>query len=363
MEPKKRILAFIELGKILRKENTLTHRFVGASSSPLFSAAISEAIKYNPWFTNENIALALQSLGDMLQEEEIKKWLGAYKDLSAKNTLPKKVGVIMAGNIPLVGFHDFLCVLMSGNCIQAKLSSDDSFLLPAIANILIEIEPSFKEFISFSTTLKLSSEKEQAPLEAFIATGSNNSAKQFEYYLKNYPRLIRRNRNSIGILSGNEGGEELIKLGADVFHYFGMGCRNVSKIYIPHDYNVDTFFEAMVDFGEVIHHHKYANNYLYYRSIYLLNSEKFLDNNFIALKEADSIASPIGTLHYERYTHATALHEQLQRSLDQIQCIACNQTLPDILESLRVPLGNTQQPRLWNYADGVDTMKFLLGLQ
>jgi hypothetical protein len=199
-------------------------------------------------------------------------------------------------------------------------------------------------------------------MAAFIATGSNNSATHFEYYLRNHPHVIRKNRNSVAIITGNESSEELKKLGADIFSYFGMGCRNVSKIYIPDDYNLDTFFSSIVDYGDVIHHHKYANNYNYYRSIYLLNVEKFLDNNFLLLKESKEEASPIGTLFYERYVHADALHQALGNKLETLQCIVCAYELPNALKDLRVGYGNTQCPNLWDYADGVDTLKFLLSV-
>src|ERR1017187_391402 len=286
MNLEKRIIAFVKLGEILRKDSHLS------GEETILSAAIKNASKHNGWFTEENILLAIGSLGEILREDKIRKWISQYPQATNHKSQAKKVGVIMAGNIPLVGFHDFLCVLMSGNNFVGKLSSEDKFLLPAVAKILCEIEPAFADRIHF-TNQQIS---KSANVSAFIATGSNNSARYFEYYFNKYPHVIRRNRNAIAVLDGKETEADLKNLGKDIFQYFGMGCRNVSKIYIPQDYNLDNFFSAIVDFGDVINHNKYYNNHIYHRTIYLLNQEKFLDNNFLMLKESEQIASPVATL-------------------------------------------------------------------
>ena len=299
----------------------------------------------------------------------------------------------MAGNIPLVGFHDFLCVLMSGNIFIGKLSSDDKFLLPAVSEILCEIEPEFKSQISphrvtesvfHRTNLSAQSDgvrhsADKSPIksaDAFISTGSNNSTRYFEYYFGKYPHIIRKNRNAVAMIDGNETTEDLINLGKDIFQYFGLGCRSVSKIFIPQDYDLDKFFSAIVDYGDVIHHNKYYNNYIYYRTIYLLNKEKFLDNNFLMLKEDDRIASPVATLYYERYKSKEELFQKIEDQKENIQCIVSTSPLflslygeglvrkhsrgspADSFGGVRH--GQTQSPELWDYADGVDTMKFLI---
>jgi len=348
MDLEKRIIAFTKLGNCLHD-----------SKNKAFDTVIYNASKQNGWFTEENVRLVMASLGEMLKEEKIREWISEYKELKTENPKPKKIGVIMAGNIPLVGFHDFLCILMSGNIFAGKLATDDQYLLPALAKTLKEIEPGFKDRIHF-TDLPFNKTPD---ISAFIATGSNNSARYFEYYFKKYPHIIRKNRNAVAILDGNETDADLKNLGKDIFQYFGMGCRNVSKMYIPQGYNLDKFFEAIVDFGDVINHNKYYNNHQYYRTIYLLNNEKFLDNNFLMLKESEQIASPVATLYYERYKNENDLFKQLTSCADQIQCIVSHHRVPSPLERVRVKSGNAQSPELWDYADGVDTMEFLCSLK
>ncbi|MFI5164945.1 MAG: acyl-CoA reductase, partial [Bacteroidia bacterium] len=364
MNLEKRIIAFVKLGEILRKR-----------PEGILSQAIEKASAHNGWFTEENILLAIGSLGEMLKEEKIRKWLNKYPQVTNHKSQVKKIGVIMAGNIPLVGFHDFLCVLMSGNVFVGKLSSEDEFFLPVVSEILCEIESEFVSKISFTKQVQSSKFKVQSfsqqgtrnkeqgtAVDAFIATGSNNSARYFEYYFGKYPHIIRKNRNAIAILTGEETESDLKNLGKDIFQYFGMGCRNVSKIYIPQDYDLDKFFSAIVDFGDVINHNKYYNNHIYYRTIYLLNKEKFLDNNFLMLKESEQIASPVATLYYERYKSKEELFQKLEKQKENIQCIVSNLKTKD--SGLKtIPFGQTQSPELWDYADGVDTMEFLLALK
>jgi len=367
MNLEKRIIAFAKLGEMLRK--SARHDI----KENILAEAIKNANKHNGWFTEENILLAIGSLGEMLQEDKLRKWINQYPGNKYQVSGIKRIGVIMAGNIPLVGFHDFLCVLMSGNVFVGKLASDDKFLLPAVSEILIGIEPEFKERILFTDSIlgskldakrsktQTSNLKPQTAVDAFIATGSNNSSRYFEYYFGKYPHIIRKNRNAIAILDGKESEADLKDLGKDIFQYFGMGCRNISKIYIPKDYDLDKLFAAIIDFGEVINHNKYYNNHIYHRTIYLLNQEKFLDNNFLMLKESEQIASPVATLHYERYKNKEELFKKLEKQKENIQCIVSN--LKSQVSSLKsVPFGQTQSPELWDYADGVDTMEFLLSL-
>ena len=347
----KRIISFARLGAVLREAGA-------GNEEPRLAVAIKQAHIHNGWFTEENIRIALSSLGEMLRESKLRDWISKYPQLTSQKPEGKKVGVIMAGNIPLVGFHDFLCVLMSGNTFEGKLASDDAFLLPATAKILCGLEPEFEERIHFTDKPFNNS----ANISAFIATGSNNSARYFEYYFSKYPHIIRKNRNAIAILNGKETAADLRNLGKDIFQYFGMGCRNVSKIYIPKDYELDHFFKSIVDFGDVINHNKYYNNHQYYHTIYLLNNEKFLDNNFLMLKESKQIASPVAALHYERYNNQTDLLKKLHDVRDQIQCVVSDDAIPSPWKKIRVKPGEAQSPELWDYADGVDTMQFLLSL-
>ncbi len=354
MNVEKRIIAFAALGKILKGIGEK-----GQGTDQL-SVAIDNARKHNRWFTEDTILLAMNSLGEMLEEGKLRKWMDTYPEAQSQKAKKGSVGVVMAGNVPLVGFHDFLCVLMCGRAFVGKLSSDDKFLLPAVAEILIQIEPAFKPLILFTDQPF----NKPTNISAFIATGSNNSARYFEYYFSKYPHIIRKNRNAVAVLDGTESEADLKNLGKDIFQYFGLGCRNVSKIFIPQDYNLDKLFSALVDFGDIIHHNKYANNYNYYRTIYLLNTEKFLDNNFLLVKECEQIASPVATLYYERYERKVELIKRIEENRESIQCIIASPLAP--LQRERgmscIEFGKSQSPELWDYADGVDTMKFLMNL-
>ncbi len=312
---------------------------------------IQNTEKSNPWFTCENIRLALQAIVGSLSRLNIEQWSGKYMDDLREEKSPLKVGVVMAGNIPLVGFFDLFYVLMSGNIFLGKLSAQDNKLIPLLCEILDHIENGFKDLIEF-TEGKLSG------FDAVIATGSDNTSRYFDYYFGKYPNIIRQNRNSVAVLSGQESGEEISLLGTDIFSYFGLGCRNVSKLYVPRSFSFDAFFEAIADFKHVINNHKYQNNYDYYKSIYLLNKEKFRDNGFVMLKESAGISSPVSTINFEYYDDLEALKKHLEENNDKIQCIVSDTSV--IHES--TPFGNTQYPQLWDYADDVDTMKFLINI-
>jgi hypothetical protein len=310
-----------------------------------FEKAVVQAQQENGWFTRENIFKALQSIADNLTSDNLQKWIANY-DVPVKEV--KNVGLIMAGNIPLVGFHDFLSVLASGHRAFVKLSSSDKRLLPLLAQWLIEYNNVWQNHIIFTDKL--------TNIDAVIATGSNNSARYFEAYFSKYPHIIRKNRNSVAILSGNETQQELAKLGEDIFTYFGLGCRNVSKIYVPENYNFDNFFGAIYEpFKDIIYHHKYANNYDYNKAIHLLDRVPLLENGFVLLKQDISLHSPVAMLHYEYYTDADAVNNQLLMLNNQIQCIVADNHL---IENA-LPFGKAQHPELWDYADNVDTLKFL----
>ena len=263
----------------------------------IFFEAMTKAIQlsksYNGWFTENNIQFAFKSWEDALNEENLLKWTSKY-DLEKVHN--HHIAIVLAGNIPLVGFHDLLSVLISGNRVIAKLSSNDKLLLPYLTKYLIAIEPEFDGKIVFT-------EERLEKFNAVIATGSNNTARYFEYYFGKYPNIIRKNRNSVAVLSGKETSEELKSLSNDIFRYFGLGCRNVSKIFIPKDYNFDAFFNAMFIWKEVINDNKYINNYDYNKAVYLMSNIKLLDNEFMLLKEDTGFSSPISVA--VSYTHLT----------------------------------------------------------
>jgi hypothetical protein len=274
----------------------------------------------------------------------LNKWLTPY-DFS--NTNIKKVGLVLAGNIPLVGFHDFLSVLISGHDVLVKTSSNDQYLLKFLAKYLIAIEPKFNSKITFV-------EGKLEGFDAVIATGSNNTARYFEYYFKDKPSIIRKNRNSVAILNGEESFEDLVLLGEDIFRYFGLGCRNVSKLFVPKGYNFDNFFKAMYEYRDVIKYEKYANNYDYNKAVFLMSNFQLLDNEFLTIKEDSSYASPISSVFYEFYDNLEELNSRLLTEAEQIQCIVSN-----CYTQNSVAFGQTQQPNLWDYADNVDTLAFL----
>ncbi len=347
----------ISLGKLLAlfKKDKIDNRDLPKKYNP-YIEAIQHIIKHsheqNAWFTKENILFALQSWADALTPKKIDKWLDNY---TFNEKTPKTVGVIMAGNIPLVGFHDFISVLMSGNKIKAKLSSNDKQLLPILAKFMVDDNPKLKDFIEF-TDEKLDN------IDAIIATGSNNSARYFEYYFGKYPHIIRKNRNSIAVLTGNETEEELTKLADDIMRYFGLGCRNVSKIFVPKNYDFNQLFKALLKYKDLIKYQKYANNYDYNKAIYLMSVDQqvrnsLLDNGLVLLKEDIHYSSPIGTVFYEYYDDIEQVMKIIEKDKDKIQAVVSKADIPKA-----IPFGTTQQPELWDYADGVDTMRFLLGL-
>jgi hypothetical protein len=313
---------------------------------------IYHAQRQNPWFTENNILKALNEWINALEDKNVEDWISRY-NLSDQSTT-KIVGVVNAGNIPFVGFHDMLSVLMSGHKYAGKNAGDDSYLLPFIAAQLIKAEPRFSDKINFIQKL--------VTPDAVIATGSNNTSRYFEYYFRRYPHIIRKNRNGIAVLTGNETNDDLNNLGTDIFTYFGLGCRNISKIYIPSDYSFDNFFENIFSYQEIANHNKYINNFEYYNSVLLLKRIPFLQNGFLIVREEKHISSPVAVLHYEKYESLDKLTEELHSSYNYIQCIAADKILfpgHPALWKIRVDFGKTQSPQLWEYADGVDTMEFL----
>jgi len=345
-----RVSAFAKLGEILNNPDLENFRSFVSEIGQLRDLLIN-CQNYNPWFTTDNVKSALWAIGQSLNRKKIEKWINFYKVDEFERQKRRTVAVVMAGNIPLVGFHDFISVLISGNNILIKLSADDNKLLPLLYKMLIKIEPEFKSRIHF-TDGKLEN------FDAIIATGSNNTSRYFEYYFEQYPHIIRKNRNSVAVLNGNETNEDLYNLGNDIFRYFGLGCRNISKIYIPQDFTVDRFYESIKDFVDVINHTKYRNNYEYNRAIYLVNKTVHFDNGFLILKEDKGLSSPISVIYFERYEDFRHVNQTLQNLKDQVQCIV---SVDDKIHN-RIAPGSTQQPQLWEYADGVDTVKFLLSI-
>lgn len=348
-----RIHAFVELGKVMgRAAESYTNPDTGFTNQfPEFNDSLQTANLQNPWFTPANIAFALKAWEEALNEEAIVTWLKDYEP-GIHQSHSKRVAVIMAGNIPLVGFHDFMSTLMVGHSFIGKLSSNDRVLLPAVANVLCTIEPSFRQMIQFT-------EGTITDFDAIIATGSNNTARYFEYYFSKYPHIIRKNRNGVAVLTGAEDAEALKKLGVDICSYFGLGCRNVSKVFIPEGSAPEKLYSAVEPFNKILFDHfKYMNNHSYHRSIYLLNNTPFLDNDAFIITRSEQYSSPIPVLYYEFYKSIELLKEKLVSDDEHIQCIATDA----FTGGKAVPLGCTQSPGLADYADGIDTLKFLIEL-
>lgn len=333
-----RISAFVQLG--IRLSTILEDEKI-----PLFRQAENQ----NPWFTQRAVEQAIEGIRVMLGAQALEKWLSGYTVLDPVS--PKQVGLMLSGNIPAVGFHDILSVLISGHSASIKLSSQDAALPLWLIQELKRIEPRFSDRIQVEEMLKNK--------QAYIATGSNNSARYFNYYFGKYPHLIRSNRTSVAILQGDESTANLQALGTDIFDYFGLGCRNVSKIFVKNQGQLTDLLDALESFSWVANHHKYFNNYEYNKSIYLVNRTAHLDNGFLLLKESSDLVSPIGVLFYEIYSEEQELKTKLKELDAKIQCVVGNQTvdIPGI-----IPFGQTQCPQPWDYADGVDTLQFLSNL-
>jgi hypothetical protein len=347
MTLEERIDSFVKLGKLFIK-------FPDGTGDPQLEKlreAATQAQLENPWFTQDNICQELVSLSECLTMENLNKWLKPYSGKIAQMDHPVKVAVVMAGNIPLVGFHDFLSVLITGHRLIAKLSSKDAVLLPAVIEVLTSIHPEWKNYIN-TTRQPLRS------FDAIIATGSDNASRYFEYYFGKYPNIIRKNRNSIAVITGEETSEDLMGLADDIMLYFGLGCRSVSKIYIPYGWDLKPLISGFGKFENYRFHNKYMNNYDYFKSIYIVNQTPFIDTGYIILTENNSISSPVSVLFYEYYNDITSLSSQIDEMDSHLQCIVCRKQLRP---HWNLP-GTAQHPALWDYADRIDTIRFLLDI-
>lgn len=303
----------------------------------------------NSWFDKENVLHAIEGLKTLLGQEKMEQFVQQYNLEPASE---KTIGIVMAGNLPAVGFHDLLLVLLTGSKAVVKLSQQDEVLMKFLIKALFEIEPGF----SIEIVEKISLDN----LDGVIATGSDNTSRYFESYFKRIPNIIRKNRTSVAVLTGEESEEEIIELGNDIFQYYGLGCRNVSKIYVPKDYNFPKMLDVLQAFNRVIQQAKYDNNYTYHKSVYLVNGRKHLDTGFLILTEDESLHSPLSVLYYEFYDSKEEVFESLASINTQLQCVATN--IPNTLKNT-VELGKTQRPTINDFADGVDVVKFILSIK
>ena len=338
IQQEQRIIAFNRLGKFLREINPENPTY-----DSLFEV-VYKAKDNNGWFSNENVLKSFAAWGELLNKQDLTLWTKKYQFDQVE---PKTVGLVLAGNIPLVGFHDVLSVLISGNKALVKCSSSDPLLIAFLINKLQEFEPGFNDYIEFT--------KERfTDFDAVIATGSNNAARYFEYYFSKVPNLIRSNRNGVAILEGNETKEQLEALAIDIIQYYGLGCRSTSKVFVPKGYDLNLIFGALYPHNNLMDSAKYANNYDYNKAVYLMSLFDILDNGFFILKEDSSYSSPVACLHYEYYENLEELENKLKIDRDLIQCVTSN-----FEGKGHFPFGKAQEPNLWDYADGKNTLDFL----
>ena len=341
MELKQKIADFVQLGQWVQQ----------TKNSAAFEQVWQQAHNRNSWFDAESVASAFTGVAAYLQKDELERWLANYPKVASQPEPLKQIGVVMAGNIPLVGFHDYLTVLLSGNKLVAKPSSNDDYLLKLLHQQLVTINSAWAERVVFQDSMK--------EIDALIATGSDNTARYFEYYFKNKPHLIRKNRTAVAVLNGNESAEALEKLSADIFTYYGLGCRNVSKVFVPKGYDTSTLLAATnAPAQKALQHHKYNNNFEYNLSLYLINGAACQTNDALIVVPSKQLLSPISVLFYEHYASAEKLKEQLAEMEHKLQCVLSDKSW---FEG-SLPLGTAQQPSVTDYADGVDTLKFLLEL-
>ncbi|AHM63456.1 NAD-dependent aldehyde dehydrogenase [Flammeovirgaceae bacterium 311] len=331
-----RIKAFVALGSYLRE--------IPADE---LDRLCRQAQNRNGWFIPSNVRFALKSWANLLQAQNIDTWLSAYTIPDEQDT-PMHVGLVMAGNIPLVGFHDLLSVLISGHHLHAKPSSSDP-LPELITKKLLEIEPGFADYIDFQERL--------TGMDAYIATGSDNTYRYFEYYFRNTPSIIRKNRSSCAVLTGHETADELKALGRDMLEYWGLGCRSVNKLFVPEGYDFPLLFRSLESWADVQNHHKWINNYDYYKSIFLVNGEEHLDTGFLLFKEAEALASPVAVVYYQYYKDAQQATQLIEEHSEKLQVVVGREDTPG-----STAFGQAQRPQLWDYADGIDTLAFLLKL-
>ena len=326
-----RIELLIQLGKYIRNNDHVWQQIK------------TKAQRENPWFADEFIEMAAENIAfQFLQEDKLIEWVKEYK-IPAENKQPSNVGVVMAGNIPMVGFHDMLCIFIAGQKQIIKLSSKDSILIKHLVEVLISLEPTVADYVSFAENLK--------GCDAYIATGSNNSSRYFEYYFGNYPHIIRRNRTSVAILDGRESTEELENLADDIQTYFGLGCRNVTKLFVPDGYNFEPLLSALNKYAHYADFHKYKNNYDYQLALMMMSNKFYMTNGSVLLAKNESIFTPVSQVNYEYYGNK-----------DELAFLQTNEDVQCVVGHNHIPFGQSQKPELKDYSDGIDTMWFALSL-
>lgn len=320
------------------------HKYLTNQRTPykeLIDQSIEQAEIQNPWFIKKFVLTMLAHIQSLCSKESLEQYVADIPTLKHS----KKILVIAAGNIPMVSFRDVMDVLLSRHYLVLKPSSKDTILMKTLLTILQDIQPSLREKIAIlETNIK------RSEIDAVIATGTNNTAMHIHHYFAGFPKIVRHNRTSVAIITEHTTDEDLKNLSHDVLLYFGLGCRNVSKIFLPKNFDIQRIFKSLIDYSFLMQHHKYMNNYDYYRSIYLLNEESFLENNFMILKESTALHAPVANLFYEYYDSINEVHNYIKNHLHEIQTIVGEN---------QVPFGKAQYPSLHDFDDGINTKHFL----
>ena len=338
-----RIQVLADLGEMIRFE---------LNSSPYneaFENLLNKVNHSNPWFTIESIIQSLSSWSILLENNHLNQFISGYETQLFEKNNDKVVLLILAGNIPLVGMHDVVCSFLSGSKSMIKVSSKDALLIKYLIEQIGKINPVASKYFEIS----------EAKAQGFthvIATGSNNSARYFDHYFSKFPNIIRKNRSSLAIITQETTDTELEYLANDVFQYFGLGCRNVTQLWVPRSFDFDRLKSAFKAYAMIINHNKYVNNYDYHKAIALMNGDPFIDFEFILLQNKPMLKSPLGVLHYNFYENVTEVDSYIQEHRADIQCVVSSEST----SFNEVNFGQTQQPKLWDFADQIDTLQFLL---
>jgi len=312
-----------------------------------FETMVIGAGQQNPWFTEKEIDRSIEAiLAGYLDETSLVKWLMRYP---VQDCNPhQSIGIVAAGNIPLVVFHDILCAFASGCHACIKLSEKDQVLPSRWLDRVKELSPNHFSFERVTT---------MPAVDKYIITGSSLALDHYHKYLKGKPAILRGHRNSIAVLNGSESDEALCRLGEDVFSYYGLGCRSVTKLYLPLHFDIRKLIETWESkYSYLTDLNVYYRNYEYQKAIKLVNRIPFLDGGFALFEISHSIAPAISTVYYEYYNDLDDLHFKLEDHKGKIQCVCSDLVLDGWVTHA---FGSAQTPCLWEYQDDLDTMEFL----
>ena len=317
-----------------------------AYNNTLLDRAFEDSLRLNPLFTINMQHEALKIIcKKFLNINCLHNWLTPYKELLFERE--STVGIVMAGNLPLVGFHDFLVTMASGSRAQIKLSGKDR-LLPALFEMLCEINPYWRARVAFTEHLPEN-------IDLLIATGGEEASKFFKSEYDEIPKIVRSSRSSIAILKGDETIDELRRLSDDIFLYYGMGCRSVSTLLVPFGYTFELLIEAFKNKENAITSEDYLSAYRYQKALAAMNKSGYSDGGFYILREHSSFPPPMGVLNVLTYRNVDQINEFIDSNKLHLQCVVNRK-----FNNSNIEFGEAQYPSLDEYADGVNSLEFLL---